>query len=184
MSVQVDDRPHLRLSRRVAVQRVVDRQHVPVRQVVHPAHRDRLTAPRLERGAGILAVVAPERRSAASRDGALPEDLHRDLEERIAVEPAVRAITLGIGSASTKGFRLACASARRARTNAPPLPSATAPPAAPPHELEELPPIDRSAYSDLLTSSARFADRSAGRNRRSLDAALGRILDEVEESME
>jgi hypothetical protein len=61
MSMQVDDRPHLRLSRLVAVQRVVDRQHMAIRQVVHPAHGYRLASTRLERGAGILAVVAPER---------------------------------------------------------------------------------------------------------------------------
>jgi hypothetical protein len=86
--VQMHDRPHRRLSLD-AVQRVIDREHVVIRQVVHPAHGNGLAAPRLERRAGILGVLAPERRGRQVAMELLPENLHRDQVERIAVEPAV-----------------------------------------------------------------------------------------------
>ena len=159
MSVQVDDRPHRRLSRLVAVQGVVDREHVAVRQIVHPAHRDGLASPRLERGARVLAVVAPERRRRQVAMELLPGTPASSPEraDRRRTCP-LGLMPFGIGSASTKGVRVTCASARRARTNVPPLPSAMTPLAAPPMSFKNLRrSIARRAcwrepHEDLLTS--------------------------------
>src|SRR5262249_11225090 len=148
-------------------------------------HGDRLTASCLERRTGILAVVGPERRGLQVAMELLPDHLHRDREERIAAElPAGRdhfrnrqrvdegrETHLRVGA--LRGHERAAAAEGDGASHR----------AA--GQLEELPPIE--SHHDLLTSRPRVV-RGSSRHvlrdgtSRSLDTAVGRILDALEGS--
>src|SRR5262249_8081472 len=114
---------------------------------------------RFRRDAHPLALEANQcfRRAAADterrKEWVEPTHLMRD-PTGIALRPS-GVVVVGIGSASTNGLRLTCASASRARTNVSPLPRATAPPIAPPASFRNFRrprTLLRKPHGDLLAS--------------------------------